>query len=104
MIFGGEDHRTYLGCLSCSEYSSDSVLNEYGTHGSPYSSESIWNHYSQFGSRYSSYGACNEYANDPPIIVDPEGTFHGRLTLNAYHSQLGIGAHYRDWLQNKVCE
>src|SRR5215469_18684009 len=54
MIFGGEDHKTYLGCLSCSEYSIDSVFNEYGTHGSRYSAESIWNHYSEFGSRYSS--------------------------------------------------
>src|SRR5438874_2063451 len=34
MIFGGQDHRTYLGCLNCSEYATDSVLNRYGTFGS----------------------------------------------------------------------
>lgn len=58
MIFGGEGHSTYLGCLSCSEYATDSLLNTYGDHGSRYSNESVWNHYSDFGSRYSNYGAA----------------------------------------------
>jgi len=104
MIFGGEGHRTYLGCLSCSEYATDSVFNSYGSHGSRYAIESIWNHYSDFGSRYSSYGACNPYANDPPVIVDSGGAFYGRLTLNTYHPQLGIGTRYHEWLENTVCE
>ena len=104
MIFGGEGRRTYLGCLSCSEYSTDSVFNAYGDHGSRYSNESVWNHYSDFGSRYSNYGACNPYANDPPVIVDSEGKFYGRLTLNVYHAQFGVGVRYHDWLINTVCE
>ena len=104
MVFGGEGHHTYLGCLSCSEYATDSVFNVYGDHGSRYSEASIWNHYSDFGSRYSDYGACNPYANDPPVIVDSEGEFYGRLTLNAYHPQLGAGVRYHDWLMNTVCE
>jgi hypothetical protein len=104
MIFGADDHKTYLGCLSCSEYSTDSVFNKYGSHGSRYSAESVWNQYSEFGSRYSSYGTCNPYASDPPVIVDSEGTFYGRLTLNAYHAQLRMGANYHDWLLSKVCE
>jgi hypothetical protein len=58
MIFGGMDHKTYLGCLSCNEYASDSVFNSYGSNGSAYSSQSIWNHYSEFGSAYSTYSAC----------------------------------------------
>lgn len=69
MIFGGEGHKTYLGCLSCSEYATDSVFNQYGNYGSRYAIDSVWNHYSDFGSRYSNYGACNPYANDPPVIV-----------------------------------
>ncbi len=28
MIFGGTNHGTYLGCLNCSEYATDSVLNK----------------------------------------------------------------------------
>jgi len=104
MIFGGENHRTYLGCLSCSEYSTDSVSNTYGSHGSRYATESVWNHYNELGSAYSTFGACNLYATDPPVIVDSDGNFYGRLTLNTYHNQLGIGVKYHDWLEHTVCE
>lgn len=104
MIFGGMDHKTYLGCLSCNEYASDSVFNSYGSNGSPYSSQSIWNHYSEFGSPYSTYGACNPYASDPPVIVDQNGNYYGRLTVNEYHPQRGAGAKYYDWLTETVCK
>jgi hypothetical protein len=104
MIFGGLDHKTYLGCLNCSEYASDSVFNTYGQNGSRYSSESIWNHYSDYGSAYSSEGACNPYASDPPVIVDSNGKYYGRLTLNAYHPEIGVGANYLNWLKQSVCE
>ncbi len=103
MIFGGEAHKTYLGCLNCSQYATDSVFNEYGQHGSPYSSESIWNHYGEYGSAYSQYGACNSYATDPPVIVDSAGRFYGRLTLNTYHAEFGAGANYYNWLKQSVC-
>jgi hypothetical protein len=103
ILFGGLDHKTYLGCLNCSEYASDSVLNTYGQHGNSYSSESIWNAYSQFGSAYSSYSSCNAYATDPPVIVDQEGHYYGRLTLNTYHAQFGVGAKYYKWLKTTVC-
>lgn len=104
MLFGGENHKTYLGCLSCSQYATDSLFNTYGDHGNRYSSDSIWNHYSDYGSRYSNEGACNPYANDPPVIVDSDGTFYGRLTLNIYHPQIGAGARYHSWLATTVCE
>ena len=103
MIFGGSDHKTYLGCLTCSEYDADSVYNEYGTHGSAYSNESIWNQYGDYGSKYSSEGACNPYADDPPVIVDQNGKYYGRLSLNTYHSESGIGTKFYDWLRKKVC-
>ena len=104
MIFGGMDHKTYLGCLNCNEYAPDSVFNSYGTNGSQYSSSSIWNPYSEFGSAYSNYGVCNSYASDPPVIVDQNGSFYGRLTLNRYHPQLGAGARYFGWLSSSVCK
>ncbi len=103
MLFGGPDHKVYLGCLTCSKFAADSVLNQYGQHGSPYSTESIWNRYSEFGSRYSSYGACNPYGTDPPVIVDSDGKFYGRLTLNQYHPQLGVGSQLQGWLTSTVC-
>ncbi len=81
MIFGGTNHETYLGCLNCSESAADSMLNKYGSHGSPYSAESIFNHYGQFGSRYSTGSPCNQYSTDPPVIVD--GGIGGVLVARA---------------------
>lgn len=103
MLFGGLNHRTYLGCLNCSNYSSDSIANEFGTHGSSYSSDSIKNHYSQYGSAYSTYSACSPYATDPPVIVDSNGNYYGRLTLNEYHAQIRVGRRYIEWLKT-ICE
>ncbi len=91
MLFGGEGHKVYLGCLNCPRYDLDSISNEYGPHGSRYSEESIFNRYGDYGSRYSDASACHRYANDPPVIVDHVGNYYGRLTLNAYHPEIGIG-------------
>ena len=102
MIFGGTDHKVYLGCLNCSEYEADSVKNAYGTHGSAYSSESIFNHYSEYGSAYSNESACSEYASDPPVIVDQNGKYYGRLTLNRYQPEIGAGSGLMGWL-SAVC-
>lgn len=103
MIFGGVGHGTYLGCLNCSEYATDSVWNKNGSSGSAYSAESIFNHYSQFGSKYSMESACNQYATDPPVIVDQSGTYYGRLTLNRYAPSIGIGTEDIGWLTG-ICE
>ena len=102
-LFGGEDHKTALGCLTCSKFDVNSVLNEYGMHGSQYSVDSIWNKYSEFGSRYSIYGVCNPYASDPPVIVDLNGNYYGRLTTNQYSLEWGIGRQFLTWLTEKVC-
>src|SRR6185503_17591926 len=84
MVFGGPGHQTYLGCLSCSEFATDSIFNEFSTYGNSFSSQSIFNSYSQFGSPYSAFSACNPYASDPPVVVDEAGNFYGRLTINRY--------------------
>jgi hypothetical protein len=55
LLFGATDHKTFLGCLNCSQYDSGSVCNQYGVNGSAYSSASIWNEYGTFGSQYSSW-------------------------------------------------
>ena len=103
LLFGGPGHDTYLGCLTCSEYSAESVFNEYGHHGSRYSSASIRNRHGQFGSGYSQYSACNRYASDPPVLVDEEGGAYGRLTLNRYHPQAIDDSEIMAWLQS-FCE
>lgn len=102
LLFGGNDHKTFLGCLNCAESSQSSVLNQF-SYGSPYG-QTIFNHYSDFGSAYSLTGACNPYATDPPVIVDSSGRYYGRLTLNQYHAEIGTGRNYIDWLKAKVCQ
>jgi hypothetical protein len=104
MLFGGDKHKVYLGCLNCSTSASDSVHNKFGPHGSRFASESIWNHFSDYGSKFSDYGVCNRFATDPPVIVDQDGAYYGRLTLNRYHAEIGAGKELIDWLNSEVCE
>jgi hypothetical protein len=75
---------TYLGCITCSTYSSDSIFNQYGTYGSPYSPTSISNQYGTYGSPYSSASACNQYTSTPPYILDDQGCYGGRMSVNQY--------------------
>lgn len=103
LLFGGVGHKTYLGCVSCSQYDPESVFNEYGLHGSKYAVDSILNAYGQYGSPYSAYSACNPYATDAPVIVDGNGQFYGRLTLNVYNSQRTKTAALLTWLAG-VCQ
>jgi hypothetical protein len=77
---------TYLGCISCSTYSSDSIFNLYGSYGSPYSLTSVNNQYSPYGSPYSATSACNSYTSSPPSIFDEAGCYYGRLSVNPYVS------------------
>jgi len=88
LLFGDGDHKTFLGCLNCSEYSSESICNEYGRVGSEYSSLSIFHGYAKFGSEYSSSSPWNEYSssNSVPIVVDERGRIYGFFTINEYRS------------------
>ena len=85
LLFGGSDHKTFLGCMNCSKYDSGSICNKYGQQGSKYASDSIWNKYGNFGSRYSNESPWNKYASDPPAIVDKDGNFFGYFTANQYN-------------------
>lgn len=87
LLFGGQGHKTFLGCLNCGKYDSGSVCNKYGEFGSKYSTTSIWNKYGEYGSKYSNLSPWNKYASEPPVIVDREGGFYGYLTANQYHAQ-----------------
>ena len=85
LLFGATDHKTFLGCLNCSQYDSGSVCNQYGVNGSAYSSASIWNEYGTFGSQYSSDSPWNRYSSSAPIIVDQSGNSYGYFSANHYH-------------------
>lgn len=104
LLFGGRDHKTFLGCL-CDMSDGDSVLNEYGNFGSPYSlGPSIWNHYGDYGSRYSDTSVCNPYANEPPILVTSAGQAVGYLTMNRYKPGAINEDTIVNWLNTVVCE
>src|SRR5258708_7841786 len=79
-LYGGEDHKEYLGCLNCNKFDSNSIWNAYGSYGSRYNSNSIWNKYGIYGGQYSSYSPFNANAEYPPVIVDENGGFYGYLT------------------------
>lgn len=82
MIFGGADHDVYLGCLSCTEFASDAVVNTFSPYGSSFSLTSIFNSFSPYGSSFAVTGACNSFGSTPPIIVDSRGSYYGELTMN----------------------
>lgn len=80
-IFGGTNHRVFLGCLSCSSTAANAITNQYGEFGSRFG-ETVLNRFSDYGSKYSDLSACNPYANDPPVVVGADGTYYGRLSMN----------------------
>ena len=104
MIFGGPNHDVYLGCLSCSEFTIDSVYNEFGKYGSEFQVDSIFNSFGRFGSGFSNFSPCNEFATEPPVIVDQNGNFYGRLTVNTMHRQANREEWFLQWLRTKVCK
>jgi hypothetical protein len=87
MIFGGENHDVYLGCMSCPPWEADSVHNTVGKYGSVISPTSISNSISAYGNAISPTSACNELATAPPVLVDRKGKYYGELTLNALRTK-----------------
>lgn len=85
-LYGGIDYATFLGCLSCSKYDSDSVCNNYGTYGSSYSTYSIWNEYGTYGSPYNLYSPWNSYSISGPLIMGSDGSLYGYFTTNSFKS------------------
>jgi hypothetical protein len=102
LVFGGRDHKVFLGCL-CGEFDSESIFNEFSDFGSKFSSTSIWNHFSDYGSKFSDYSACNAFASNPPIVVTADGRSIGRLTLNAMASGALTEPKIVGWLKS-VCD
>jgi serine/threonine protein kinase len=45
-----------------------------------------------------------EAQTDPPVIVDHEGRYYGRLTLNLYDTEIAAGRQYVGWLKERVCK
>ena len=81
LLFGGDGHKEFLGCLNCSEYAGNSIWNEMSIYGWK-NGFGTWNQFGPYKSQFSSYSACNDFASDPPVIVDQRGMYYGRLTVN----------------------
>jgi hypothetical protein len=84
MLFGGDGHHQYLGCVDCSEMASDSICNGFGQFGNEFSSSGIFNEFAEFGNEFSSKSPWNEFStsNDVPVLVDDDGKFYGYFTIN----------------------
>lgn len=81
-LVGGENHATYLGCISCPHMDPESIFNAVGSYGSPVSQTSISNPLSPYGSPVSRFSACNPVASAPPVLIDTSRRLLGVLTLN----------------------
>jgi hypothetical protein len=98
MIFGGKDHRTYLGCINCPRTARDSIFNDRGEYGRcPGAfSDNLFcrGPFKEFGRKgaFQDLSACGSNASNPPVIVDDEGAYYGRFSIG------GLFAH-----QDAVC-
>lgn len=97
-LYDGRDGRTYLGCLTCHAAHRDAVANDAGRYGSPVEPRSIRNRVERYGSPVDPTSACNPVAPAPPRVVDAQGRYYGRLTLNAGHPEAIRDPRFMDWL------
>jgi hypothetical protein len=84
LLYGGSDHKTFLGCLNCSKFDSSSICNQFGQVGSQFDSSSIWNQFGHFGSQFSNESPWNAFSSQGPVIVDRSGKFYGRFSANKF--------------------
>lgn len=78
MLFAGDDHKTYLGCLNCPKTETDSIWNPNGPHGNGFgASDSIWK-------MFSNHNPWSAYVADPPVIVDDSGRYYGKFVASEY--------------------
>lgn len=83
LIFGGSGNKDFLGCLTCSEVSSNSVFNDFSQYGWG-NGFGKWNPFGPYKNPFSSTSACNEFSSQGPVLVDKQGNFYGMLTINEF--------------------
>jgi hypothetical protein len=82
LLFGGEDQKTFLGCLNCSPSDSRSICDQFGEYGSESNGESIWSQFGNFGSNFSNDSPWNQFSTSGPMVMDKSGQSYGRFTSN----------------------
>lgn len=102
-VYGGDDSKVYLGCLSCDEHAEDSMINQTGQFGDRWSPLSLSNHASRYGDATSTTSACNPTALSPPVVEDSQGHILGRLTVNPYDKGAFRLGNAQTWLRYGIC-
>jgi hypothetical protein len=105
LIFGGPDHKTFLGCL-CDPKDESSVFNDdgkYGRNGLNLDQSSLWAPLGIYRSIFSDYSACAMFAKDPPIVVTSEGAPLCRLTTNQTNAYQCRAPQLIEWLSKGPC-
>lgn len=82
LIYGGDRHREFLGCLNCSPEDKSSIWNVNGPYGNPKNENSIWNENGYYGGTEGHYSPFNPYTSAAPILVDKNGNIYGNFTAN----------------------
>jgi hypothetical protein len=104
LVYGGERHNVFLGCLNCDPSDRDSIDNKNGEHGSPTGPYSIRNPRGVYGDkRFSDSSACNVSAKHPPVITDRDGHEYGTLTVNWTDPNRRQHPAINHWLSQEVC-
>src|SRR3989344_1059053 len=83
IIMGGGSQDRFLGCLTCGEFTQDSVWNQYSRHGWE-NKFGTWNRFGEHANPYGPNSACNQFGTNAPVLVDRQGEFYGRLSVNEY--------------------
>jgi hypothetical protein len=73
----------FLGVVTSNRFNTDSLLNEYGPHGSRFSQVSILNAFGPYGGEYSALSPFNQYTSTPPMLVCEGRGGVAYLTRNA---------------------
>jgi hypothetical protein len=90
-IFGGADHKTFLGCLTCASSDDDSIFNPGGKFGhcGGLAFDNLYCHslLSAFGGGglvAEATSACGPGSTNPPVLVDPHGQYYGRFSIGTF--------------------
>jgi PKD domain len=81
---GGGTNSVYLGCLTCNQFTAESVCNQFGTYGSPFASLSVWNEFGTYGSQFSSTSPWNQFSSSGPVVIGSDTLDYGVFTVNAF--------------------
>ncbi len=101
LLFGGNGHKTFLGCLNCGKSDEGSICNKFGTYGSKFNEGSIWNNFGTYGSKFNEGSPWNKFSTSAPIIVDKNGNSYGYFSANKFHTnRTGIKGYVAllDWV------